>query len=431
MRLFGTSGIRREVDSDLINLALKVGMAAGSIYDPIVIARDTRTSGSAIRHALSSGILSVGARCYDAGIIPTPTLAYISREFSAGIMITASHNPPNYNGLKFLNPDGSAFSIEQQDEIESLVNIERAEKINWKKMKTEEVYATAIEKHVRRIMQDFQGGIKARVVIDSGCGAAYFITPYLLRQLGCDVQTLNCSPSGFFPHDVEPLEENLGDLINTVKTTGAVLGIAHDGDADRMMIVDNKGRFVPGDKLLVLFGRALKASKVVTTIDASLITEGAGFKLRRTAVGDPNVSEELKKWGDFGGEPSGAWVFPGISCCPDGIYAAALISSIASSNDIAEMLDNIPQYPIKRSSLKGKFSPDVNLVQTMQEYLSPISVDETDGIKLLFEDGWLLIRASGTEPKIRITVEAKTETSLENYFSKGMKALRKIVQGEQ
>jgi phosphoglucosamine mutase len=353
MKLFGTSGIRRLVDTDLVQLAFQVGMAAGNLYKSVVIARDTRTSGSAIRHAVTSGLLSAGANCSDAGIAPTPTLAFVTREFDAGIMITASHNPPQYNGLKLINPDGSAFSSKQQGQIEKLIYGSAPMKSNWDKMLSGEVYSTALEKHIARIIQDFPGGIKLRVVVDCGCGAAYFITPYLLNQLGCEVISMNCYPNGIFPHDVEPVEANLGDLMRAVKENKADLGIAHDGDADRMMAIDNLGRFISGDKLLAMFSQASVSKNIITTIDASMAIDKMNFRVKRTKVGDPYISEALKKGGAFGGEPSGAWVFPQISYCPDGIYAAAQIAAIASRQKLSDLADSIPSYPVIRGNIPG------------------------------------------------------------------------------
>jgi phosphoglucosamine mutase len=419
MQLFGTSGVRRLADRDLVTLALRVGLAVGSIYPNVVIARDTRTSGSALRHIVAGGMLAAGARCSDAGVLPTPTLAFAARDFAAGVMMTASHNPPQYNGIKLLNPDGSAFSPAQQEQIERLVNREDAVATAWDRMQSGEVHSTAVEKHVERIRRDFPAGFKLRVVVDAGCGAAYFITPHLLTQLGCEVIGLNCYANGFFPHDVEPIEANLSELIKAVKDNGADLGIAHDGDADRMMAVDHLGRFIPGDKMLAILARASRAKKIVTTLDASMTIEESNHKVKRTKVGDPYVSEELKKGGGWGGEPSGAWVFPRISFCPDGIYAAAQIASIASQNRLADLVDEIPAYPVIRGSLAGRVDI-ATLSQSLIKDLKPLSSDSTDGIKLVFANGWLLVRPSGTEPKIRVTAESRDQASLRSLYNKGV-----------
>lgn len=427
MRLFGTSGIRRVVDSSLLQLAFEVGLAVGSIYRPIVVGRDTRTSGNALKHAVMAGLLASGSRCFDAGVLPTPTLAWATRHFAAGVMLTASHNPPEYNGIKLLNTDGSAFDVPQQEQIENLV-LDSSPAVRWDKIERSGVYDEAIEQHTERILKDFPGSLKLKVVVDCGCGAASVITPYLLRRLGCGVLALNCYPSGFFPHPIEPIESNLGELMKATKEFGADLGIAHDGDSDRMMAVDEKGRFIPGDKLLVVFARALTAREVVTTLDASMAIEEMGFTVRRTRIGDTYVSNDLKNGGDFGGEPSGSWVFPGVSLCPDGIYAAAQVVAIASQQRLSPLVDSIPSYPLRRGSVSSQGVDIAGLAPGLMA-LQPLTVNNTDGIRLGFADGWLLIRPSGTEPKIRITVEAKSEVRLRQLYESGVKAIEECRKG--
>jgi phosphoglucosamine mutase len=430
MRLFGTSGIRRLVDYDLIRLALQVGLAAGSQYGNIVVGRDTRTSGNSLLNAVTAGLLAAGCRCCDAGILPTPTLAFLTREYAAGIMITASHNPPQYNGLKMLNPDGSAFSSLQQDKIEETIQSKCEMEAAWAKMRSGQEDNSGIEKHLSRILDDFKGGIKTRVVVDCGGCAACFITPELLKRLGCEVIALNCIPSGIFPHDVEPLAANLGDLMRTVKETGADLGIAHDGDADRMMAVDELGRFIDGDKMLSILGRAMGSREIVTTIDASMSIEEMNFTVRRTKVGDPYVSEELKKGGEFGGEPSGAWVFPRVSYCPDGIYAAAVITAIAGRGKLSEIVDDIPSYPVKRGNISGTFTGLEELHVRLERIFRPLTTDNIDGIKMNLENGWILIRPSGTEPKIRLSVEARNEKTAEEYYRECYNLIQDFIRGK-
>jgi phosphoglucosamine mutase len=427
MRLFGTSGIRRVFDQDLLQLALKVGLAIGTKYESVVIGRDTRTSGSVLQQAVTSGILTSGGQCTDIGVLPTPTVAFTARNFKAGIMITASHNPPQYNGIKLLNPDGSAFSEQQQNEIEDIISKLGSLVIRWEKIQTIKPNRTAIKKHVAHILNDFPEKINLKVVVDCGCGAANFISPYLLEQMGCEVIPLNCYPNGIFPHDVEPIEANLGELIAKVKETGADLGIAHDGDSDRMMAVDDLGRFIAGDKMLAILAKESGHQQIVTTVDASMSIEKIGLSVKRTKVGDPYVSEELKVWGGFGGEPSGAWVFPQISLCPDGIYAAAQIVAIANRNKLSVLADSIPSYPIVRGNLS---SAKINLIELnfkLVQTLKPVSSDTVDGIKLNFNDGWILIRPSGTEPKMRVTVEADTNEIAHRYFEAGSAIIRDCV----
>lgn len=426
MKLFGTSGIRGIANEDLIQLALKIGLAIGKQYRRVVIGTDTRTSSPAMKHALISGLLTAGASSYDAGIIPTPTLALAARELDAGVMITASHNPPEYNGIKLWNPDGSAFDAQQRQQMEEQISSSAFAAAPWDEIESSRIYHQAIEQHMERISADFPDRLKLKVVVDCGCGAASVITPHLLKKLGCSVVALNCHPSGFFPRPVEPTESNLGDLMKATRELGADLGIAHDGDADRMMVVDDRGNFVPGDKLLVLFARVLAAKKVVTTIDASMAIDETGFAVVRTRVGDSYVSEELRKGGDFGGEPSGSWIFPGISLCPDGIYAAALVAAIASRQKLSLQIDSIPAYPLLRGSINSS-GIIIARLKSQLAAMEPLAVSTVDGIKLSFNDGWLLIRASGTEPIIRLTAEAKSEAKARQLYDDGIEAIKECM----
>jgi phosphoglucosamine mutase len=211
---------------------------------------------------------------------------------------------------------------------------------------------------------------------------------------------------------------------------GADLGIAHDGDGDRMMAVDDKGRFIPGDKLLALFAQEAEAKEVVTTIDASMAIDEMGFSVTRTRVGDTYVSEELKKGGDFGGEPSGSWVFPSISLCPDGVYAAARLVAMVGRQKLSQLVDSLPCYPL----LRGNISSEGVVISKLEQQLmtmEPLSVSNTDGIKLSFADGWLLIRASGTEPKIRVTAEAKGETRVRQLYDNGIGVIRECIKASK
>ncbi|MFC1897414.1 phosphoglucosamine mutase [Chloroflexota bacterium] len=430
MQLFGTSGIRRVVDKNLIQLALKVGLAVGKVYGSVVVGSDTRTSSEAVKYAFISGLLAAGSKSCDAGVMPTPTLAFAARGFDAGAMITASHNPPEYNGVKLLNPDGSAFGSDQQKQVEGMILDDSLSVARWDRIKSGSIYSRVVEGHIERILRDFPDELKLKVVLDCGCGAASMVTPYLLRKLGCEVVTLNCYPSGFFPRAIEPIESNLGDLVRATGEFGADLGIAHDGDADRMMAVDDKGRFIPGDKLLALFAREIGAKKVVTTIDASMTIDEMGFNITRTEVGDNHVSEKLKKGGDFGGEPSGSWVFPNISLCPDGIYAAAQLVAIASRQKLSQLVDSIPNYPLLRGSISSE-GVVMSKLERQLMVMEPLSVSNTDGIRLNFEDGWLLIRISGTEPKIRITAETRSEARVSQLYDKSIGIIRECLKGSK
>ncbi len=426
MKLFGSSGTRAVFDRDLLTLAFRVGLVVGRNHGNVVVGTDTRTSGDAMKHAVISGLLAAGARSSDVGIAPTPTLAFITREFDAGVMITASHNPPEYNGIKLLNPDGSSFDSLQQVQIEEAVSDESFEVTRWEEIKHGGAYEAAIEHHIDSILPGFPQQLNLKVVVDAGCGAASEVTPRLLERLGCEVVALNCYPSGFFPRGIEPIEANLQDLCQAVRESGADVGIAHDGDADRMMAVDDRGRFISGDRLLVVLAQAVGAKEVVTTLDASMAIEEMGFNVRRTKIGDTWVSEELRNGGDFGGETSGSWIFPVISLCPDGIYAAAQVAAMASQQKLSELVDAVPVYPLLRGSVASDGVAMPRLESNLMA-MEPLSVSNTDGFKMNFKDGWLLVRASGTEPKVRLTAEAKTEERAMQLYDSGLTAVRDSV----
>jgi phosphoglucosamine mutase len=415
MSLFGSSGIRALFSKDLLNIAFRAGMAVGADYPDVVIGRDTRASGDAMKQAVISGLLAAGACCRDAGIVPTPTLAYCAREFAAGIEITASHNPPEYNGIKLFNPDGSSFDLAQQEQVEKQILADAGDGADWTQKQSGEVYQGAIEKHIAAIASHFPKNLGIKVVVDAGGGAAYDITPRLLEKLGCEVIALNCSPGDFFARGIEPVAVNLGELMRTVKEKAAAVGIAHDGDADRLMAVDDHGRFIAGDVMLAVLARALGAKDMVTTLDASMYIDEMGLKVRRTRIGDSFVSEELRQGGDFGGETSGAWIFPAISLCPDGIYAAAVIAALAAHQKLSDVVDAVPVYPLLRGNMENN-GISVAQLEAKLKSLKPLSVNNTDGVKLDFGDGWLLVRPSGTEPKIRITAEAKTASRARELY---------------
>jgi phosphoglucosamine mutase len=328
-------------------------------------------------------------------------------------MVTASHNPEDYNGMKIFNPDGSSLAPPEQEAIETEMR-----NIPWKGWECqgdlEEV--DLVPGHVDAILESRKVAGDLSVVVDCGNGAGSGVTPDLLSRMGIATLPLNCNPCGHFARPSEPREEGIGYVAEMVRAGKADCGVVHDGDADRMMAFDGKGRFIDGDRLLVLFTRYLAAKRVVTTMDASMIIDDIA-EVERTPVGDTYVSARLRAWGDFGGEPSGAWIFPDHSLCPDGIYAAALFCEIASEWDVAGELDRIPRYPIVRESRPCRDSAGV--------MRSLGATSPTDGIRHEEEGGWFLIRASGTEPLVRITAEGKTPAAAKRMAGKARGMLKR------
>jgi phosphoglucosamine mutase len=436
MALFGSSGIRRVVDKAFLELVFQIGLAVGAERAPVVVGCDTRSTSEAVKCALVSGLLASGSKVWEAGITPTPTLAYVSRRFHAGAEITASHNPPEYNGVKLVNSDGSAFDSQQRETLEQTISAGAFRLASWDDVGSCLRHEGAVDEHVERIMADVPDGLGVRVAVDCGGGAASEVTPDLLERLGCHVTRLNCEPSSRFPRGAEPVPENLKDLVDAVRAERADLGIAHDGDADRIVVVDDRGRFVSGDKLMILFARQLGAAKLVTTVDASMIVDELGVETVRTRVGDAYVSDVLRCSSrenqklEFGGEPSGCFIFPTVSLCPDGIYAAAKVVQLASERRLSGLVDEIPSYPILRGTTPG----DRSAMARIQSRLSQRAggkLDTVDGLRLALDDGWLLVRPSGTEPRIRITAEASSEKRSRELYELAVMTVEQCVKEQE
>jgi phosphoglucosamine mutase len=421
---FGSSGIRGLGNVDVTpQLALWVGMAIGELYGDTVIGRDPRLTGPMLDHALSAGVMSSGAAAWDAGLVSTPTLARGARSYACGVVITASHNPAPYNGIKLWNPDGMAFDEDQQGEIEDALDRNQFSPPAWNRIGRISSRPDLVQEHVDAILKEV-GPAKVRVVVDCGCGATCTITPFLLRQMGCNVIAMNAQADGHFPgRDPEPTEENLVGLAATVRATKADLGIAHDGDGDRMVAMDRAGRFVGGDLLLALFARREVRKGLVVPVDASMVLSDLlpNATIWRTRVGDVYVAAELKRRGaDFGGEPSGTWIFPKATLCPDGVFAAAKLVSIVAEQPLDLLVKEIPRYPVLRGSIAYSASDRVAIESRLDAALRNLGADVStlDGWRLQFDDGWALARFSGTEPKIRILAESRDERRAKEIYSR-------------
>jgi len=435
--MFGSSGIRGVANKDLTSeLALSVGLAVGSRRRSAVIGRDPRIASEMIEYALISGLIASGCDVTRIGLASTPTLSYAARNYECGVMVTASHNPAEYVGIKLWNPDGTSFNTEQQEEIESAITQEesrttyRAKRAGWDDIGNVASYGNAIDDHKESILSHF-ADVSCRVVVDCGSGAGGTITPYVLREMGCDIITLNAQPDGFFPaRNPEPIESNLNLLIEAVRSFRADIGIAHDGDADRMMAVDRSGRFITGDEMLALFGVYEAKNIAVYPVDVShMVDDVLACAVHRTRVGDVYVAEEVKRAGaDFGGESSGSWIFPRVSYTPDGIYAAALIVSIASQQSISDEIAQFPKYHTLRGSVgyRDEKDPMAAITQELRS-LEYIEITTIDGVRLDFEDGWILVRRSGTEPKIRITAEARDAAMTKRLYEKASALVQRYV----
>ena len=435
-KLFGTSGIRGKIRDEITpELALNVGKAISTYLgkgNKVVIGYDTRTSNMMLERAVSAGILQGGCHVLSVGMVPTPVVGYATMKLNAdaGVMITASHNPSPYNGIKLWNPDGMAYLQEQERTIEKIIHENNFYKASWEDIGKITDISTVVNNYIEDLLglMDIEPGLK--VVVDCANGAAAYLSPLILRKAGCKVVSLNAQPDGFFPgRNPEPSEANLQELMKVVKVTGADLGIAHDGDADRMIAVDDKGHMADFDKLLALVSAEIGGC-VVTTVDASACIdrtlEKVGGSVERTKVGDVHVAEMIHTINaNFGGEPSGTWLHPQFCMCPDGILSALrVIELVQNKGPLSKQLDDIPSYPTIRDKIDCQEDQKDPIMRKAEADLSRIYDDVTDinlkdGVRISFTDGsWVLVRPSGTESFIRITLEGKTEDKAQRIHEK-------------
>jgi phosphoglucosamine mutase len=433
MSLFGSSGVRGIVNVEFTpELAAMIGMAAGANAKRCVVGTDSRTSGPMVVAAVSSGLMAVGCDVHLAGVVTTPTLAEAARKMDFGVMATASHNPPDYGGLKLWNPDGSGLSPDHAKAIEKAIDAKRFKLKPWDQIGRSQPLHDAAERHVDRIVKGV-GRAKLKVVVDCANGPAFTVTPLVLQRMGCHVVTINSNLDGRFPgRPPEPIEENLTTLKSAVLSMDADLGIAHDGDADRMVAIDDRGQFLGGDELLAIFAKKYGKRRVVVTADASMaVDDYIKRKIFRTRVGDVFVSQEVKKRkADFGGEPSGTFIFPDQTYCPDGILAAARLVEIASDKRLSEVRKKVPKYPILRGAEIYNLKHRDRVMRCLDREMKKIKCRERlmlDGYRLQFKDGWALVRPSGTEPKIRMVAEARQQRRAAEIMTLITRAVKRCV----
>ncbi len=454
--MFGTCGIRKlfsnyseRTDRFTPLMALELGLSLGTYLqqhdiDKIIIGKDVRTTAMSIRLALSSGLISVGIRVYNIGLVTTPTLCLSIDKLNAkcGVMITASHNPPEYIGIKIFGPHGLGYSPEQEQEIEEIYQNKAYVERPWDNQGSIIEVQRMNEAHIKHILKKvkYENHIRRfNVVMDPGNGSASVIGPMLLGNMGLKYITLNSQPDGRFPgRNSEPSPEELVDLSNIVRNENDFeLGIAFDGDADRIVFVDENGSVVESIRVLTFLAREYiqerypdQASRpelsVVTPVNSSGVIEHVlepmGVKVYRTKVGDINVSQLMQKKEAFmGGENCGVYICPEFSghWGPDTLMPIVVLMKYLGKYDIkfSELLKDIPEFPYLKTSC-DLVSDQVIALQDYQniaknlrillekEGYSQFSENYEDGFHIRFNKGWILIRKSGTSPMFRVTAES-------------------------
>jgi len=449
MKLFGSSGIRGIANVDITpNLAQKVGAAIASMFEggAVLVGRDTRLSGEMIELALSSGLVSSGFIVGTLGVVPTPVVAWLTREMQAeaGVAISASHNPPQYNGLKIFDSTGMAYTMEQQEKLEERIHKGDYSTPDWKHMG--HVEAMDLKRlYIEAVSELVEAPLERRLVCDLFNGATTSIAKDLFEELGSQTILINAQPDGHFPAgNPEPNKESLERLGKMVRDSGAEVGFGFDGDGDRMMPVDEKGETPSPDRVLAAYAgyvvRANGGGTVVTHVGTSMsveeVVEAAGGSVVRTKVGDVHVTEAMLETGAiFGGEPVGAWIHPDVHLCPDGLLSAVRLMQALDSEGktLSQFVSSIPEYPTLRAKVacsnSEKDAAMGSISDIGNEFGDVTGVSTVDGVRLQLEDGWVLIRPSGTEPIIRITVEAHDEERARGLLETSKKFVQSVLGG--
>ena len=413
--MFGTSGIRGPVgEAVTADLALRVGRALGAETGRVVVGRDPRDSGAMLVDALASGCRELGTDVVDVGLAATPTVARAVgwTGADAGVSVTASHNPPPDNGLKLWQPSGQAYDAAGRERIAARVEAGDPDLRPWDDLGSRET-ADVADRHVAALVGAVDP-LELSVAVDLGNGAGR-VTADALVELGCRVATLNGQPDGRFPgRPSEPAPEHCTALSTLVAEGDYDLGIAHDGDADRTRAVAGDGTFMSGDALLALFAAAAAdpGDRVAIPVDTSLAVDDylaeRDVDVTRTPVGDVHVAEAASEPDvAFGGEPSGAWIWPGETLCPDGPLAGVRVAALTAAEPLEARLERVPSYPIRRANLE---IDDRHAVMDRVEAAVTERFDDVetlDGVRVGTGEGWFLVRASGTQPLVRVTAEAR------------------------
>ena len=448
-RLFGTFGVRR-VANEVMDpeFASRLAACYGTIVQgTVAIGGDTRTTTPMLKHAITAGLLSSGCNVVDLGLLPTPAIQYAVRNYyDGGIIVTASHNPPKYNGLKFVDEFGIGTPDDMELEIEKLFFDEEPKRAKWDEIGEYSVNDSIIDEYItetlKRVDVDLIRKANFKVVVDCGSGAGSYTAPYILRELGCDVVTLNSQADGFFPgRNPEPIEPNLKDLIDAVKVLDADIGFAHDGDADRTICIDDKGNFVLGDKTFALVEKQMlkenNGGTIVTTVATSTsiydIAEEYGGNVVATAVGDLLVARKLKDTdGLFGGEENGGLIFPDFIYGRDAALTVAKILEILAKENksLSELVEELPVYYSEKMKIECPDDKKLDVMRNISDEIkssTDFELDTTDGVKILCDNGWVIIRPSGTEPIFRCFAESDSQDKSLGMAEWGISLVKKYL----
>jgi len=413
----------------------------------ILLGRDTRTTGDALRYACIASLLSVGCEIIDIGICPTPTcqLNVKELEVNGGIIITASHNPGQWNGLKFVNAAGEFLDQENHDKLIDIIDHNKTSYCLCSQIKTfrenKNLNEQAIKNHINKICDyidvDVIRGKGFKVVVDACNGAGSILIIPLLQELGCQIIKLNCEANGIFPRQPEPTAGNLTELCAFVKKEKADIGFAVDPDADRLSLVSERGEALGEEMTLPLVTQHIlkkKGGVTVTNLSTSMaidyVAKQLNTKVIRTKIGEAHVVSAMKKHQCYvGGEGNGGVIIPEIQYARDsGVGIGIILDLLASTGKaISYLASQIPKYYLEKKKINYPSNKIRSMIEYLQNKYPEAKIDTTDGIKMIWNDSWLHIRKSGTEDILRIFAEATTLEKAEHLVDKTIETVKTLL----
>lgn len=424
------SGVRGVIGDSLTpqlvgSLAQAFGTYAGP--GPVIVGKDARTSGAMIKDAVLAGLLAAGCQPIEVGICPIPSFLILTKEMraSGGIAVTASHNPKEWNGLKFISRDGLYLTPHQTEEFLDLYDQGDYAFVGPERIRPVRTEDRPVEPHLKKILTHFDAGLirrrKIKVALDCGNGAGAILAPRLLESLGCETVLINAVPDGSFAHQSEPTPENIREICRTVVKAGADVGFVQDADADRLAIVDEKGRPLGEEMTLALAVQYVLernpgpvVCNLSTTRAIDDIAAKKGVEVVRTKIGEINVVEKtlaLEPRAVIAGEGNGGVILPEIHPCRDSFTAMALILEYLASSrkTVSALRGRVPLYIMLKDRIEGSAEQGFRLISKLKKrYEGEGTTNLLDGLKVDFPDHWIHVRPSNTEPIIRIIAEAKT-----------------------
>jgi phosphomannomutase len=422
--------------------AYKIGLSFANVLrgdGEVIVGRDARIGGFELQAALTKGLLEGGVSVTDIGMVPIPVLnfACLQSDAVAGVIISASHNPPEYNGIRFRQEDGTGFvsCIPKVKELYFSGAYKKAEKLGEFKERSSD---SVVDEYVNYLTEKLCFSTGLKIAIDPGNGAASGVAKKLLKAAGCDVVAINDVADGNFPgRGPYPNKKTLGGLQKFVIDETTSFGAAYDGDADRLVVVDNSGKVLSAEEMGLLFLRSIlphsASKKVAANIDCSMTireeVEALGGELEEIRVGDVFLAEAVKRGAVFAMESSNHFVIPSLFPFDDGISASLYFAKIVSELEKAlhTVVECMPNYPSIRKTIDCPDDKKFEVVREMGEKFKEYELIDIDGVKVNFEEGWFLLRASNTQPLLRFTVEARTEEKVKEYTDKAEAVLEKLL----